>query len=188
LRESGSFGDWLLGTNAHHHLSATLENANTTVTHADTNLNTLFENLARSLDNLAGITSNLNTQVQANTNILGSISQAVVDADDLVQGLKRHWLLRSAFRSKTNAPPRSPTTATAHLAQGQVGAVSPLRNRISIRPNPTHRHAGSVDAVSTQQKKTRPPTHRRKKAIITPSAAPKCGSAVWLAGTTVALM
>jgi ABC-type transporter Mla subunit MlaD len=111
LRESGSFGDWLLGTNAHHHLSATLENANTTVTHADTNLNALFENLARSLDNLAGITSNLNTQVQANTNIVGSISQAVVDADDLVQGLKRHWLLRSAFRSKTNAPPRSPTTA-----------------------------------------------------------------------------
>jgi hypothetical protein len=26
----------------------------------------------------------------------------VIDADDLVQGLKRHWLLRSAF--KTNAP------------------------------------------------------------------------------------
>jgi len=111
LRESGSFGDWLLGTNAHHQLSATLENASTTMAHADTNLTALFENLARSLDNLAGITSNLNTQVQANTNILGSISQAVVDADDLVQGLKRHWLLRSAFRSKTNAPPGSPTTA-----------------------------------------------------------------------------
>jgi hypothetical protein len=26
----------------------------------------------------------------------------VVDTDELVQGLKRHWLLRSAF--KTNAP------------------------------------------------------------------------------------
>ena len=66
----------------------------------------LVENLARSLDNLADITSNLNAQVQANTNMLGSISSAVVNADDLVQGLKRHWLLRSAFRSKmTNAPP-----------------------------------------------------------------------------------
>jgi len=54
--------------------------------------------------------------VQANTNLLGGISKTVMDADDLVQGLKRHWLLRSAFKSenaaaKTNAPPpdlRSP--------------------------------------------------------------------------------
>jgi hypothetical protein len=47
----------------------------------------------------------LNAQVQANTNLLGGISKAVTDADDLVQGLKRHWLLRSAFKTKaTNAP------------------------------------------------------------------------------------
>ena len=66
-----------------------------------------MENLARSLDNLADMTSNLNTQVQSNTNMLGSISKAVTDADDLVQGLKRHWLLRSAFKTPvaTNAPP-----------------------------------------------------------------------------------
>jgi ABC-type transporter Mla subunit MlaD len=111
LREPGSFGEWLLGTNAHQRLGTAVDNANTTITHADTNLTALFENLARSLDNLAGITSNLNAQVQSNTNILGAISKAVVDADDLVQGLKRHWLLRSAFRSKTNAPARAPTTA-----------------------------------------------------------------------------
>ena len=41
-----------------------------------------------------------------NTNILGEISRAIVNADSFVQGLKRHWLLRSAFRTKdTNAPP-----------------------------------------------------------------------------------
>jgi hypothetical protein len=34
-----------------------------------------------------------------------------MDADDLVQGLKRHWLLRSAFRTKTNAPAMAPTVA-----------------------------------------------------------------------------
>jgi ABC-type transporter Mla subunit MlaD len=111
LREPGSFGEWLLGTNAHRQVGATLENANTAITHADTNLTALFESLALSLDNLAGITSNLNAQVQSNTNILGSISKAVMDADDLVQGLKRHWLLRSAFRSKTNAPTSAPSTA-----------------------------------------------------------------------------
>jgi hypothetical protein len=56
---------------------------------------------------LADITSNLNQQVQANTNILSNVSKAVTDSDDLVQGLKRHWLLRSAFKkenAKTNAP------------------------------------------------------------------------------------
>jgi hypothetical protein len=63
------------------------------------------------LENLANITSNLNAQVQANTNMLGNISKAVADTDDLVQGLKRHWLFRSAFKkenaeqhTKTNAP------------------------------------------------------------------------------------
>ena len=59
----------------------------------------------RAAHQLADITSNLNAQVQANTNMLSSISKIVVDTDDFVQGLKRHWLLRSAFKKATNAPP-----------------------------------------------------------------------------------
>ena len=112
LRGPGALGEWVLGTNGQKNLDATLANANQTLANADTNLNQLFENLALSLDNLAGITSNLNAQVQSNTNMLGSISQAVTDTDDLVQGLKRHWLLRSAFKKKPDAkavpPPTSP--------------------------------------------------------------------------------
>ena len=47
-------------------------------------------------------------QVQMNTNILSEISRAVTDTDDLVQGLKRHWLLRSAFKTpRTNPPPKA---------------------------------------------------------------------------------
>jgi len=42
-----------------------------------------------------------------NSNILSGISTMVVDTDDLVQGLKRHWLLRSAFKKKTNKPPET---------------------------------------------------------------------------------
>jgi len=64
--------------------------------------------LNQTLIHLSDITSNLNNQVQLNTNMLSDISKTVVDADDLVQGLKHHWLLRSAFKSKnkkTNAPP-----------------------------------------------------------------------------------
>lgn len=78
----------------------------TTVANTDTNVTLLLSNLNLSLESLAGITSNLNTQVQANTNILSAISAAVVHADELMQGLKRHWLLRSAF--KTNKPPVAP--------------------------------------------------------------------------------
>ena len=119
LRAPGALGEWALGTNFDRQVGATLDSANTVITHTDTNLTALVENLARSLDNLAGITSNLNAQVQANTNILSNISAAIVHTDGLVQGLKRHWLLRSAFRDetaqpKTNLPPmqlRSPKDA-----------------------------------------------------------------------------
>lgn len=98
LREPGGLGSWALGTNGAIQL-------NTTIMDADTNMNRLVEGLAVSLDHLSDITSNLNLQVQANTNILGNVSQAVVHADDLVQGLKRVWFLRSAFKTKeTNAP------------------------------------------------------------------------------------
>jgi ABC-type transporter Mla subunit MlaD len=89
----GSFGEWLLPTNINQQLEGTLTGANT-------NLPLIAEDLGRMIENLASMTSNLNAQVQANSNILGSISQAVTDTDDLVQGLKRHWLLRSAFKKK----------------------------------------------------------------------------------------
>jgi len=111
LRGPGALGEWALGTNGQRNLDATLANANQTIANTDTNLNVLFESLAQSLDNLAGITSNLNAQVQANTNMLGAISQAVVNTDDLVQGLKRHWLLRSAFKKKADAKVVAPTVS-----------------------------------------------------------------------------
>ena len=110
LRGPGALGEWALGTNGQKNLDATLLNANQMLANTDTNLNQLFDQLAASLDNLAGITSNLNAQVQSNTNMLGSISQTVMDTDDLVQGLKRHWLLRSAFKKKPDAKPASPTS------------------------------------------------------------------------------
>jgi ABC-type transporter Mla subunit MlaD len=103
----GSLGEWLFPTNMHFQITAlltnadaTLVNVNSTVTNANTNLVPVFSNITVSLENLANITSNLNSQVQQNTNILSSVSKLVVDADDMVQGLKRHWLLRSAFKNK----------------------------------------------------------------------------------------
>jgi ABC-type transporter Mla subunit MlaD len=101
----GSLGEWIIPTNLQTQLALTLQNANLTITNADTNLIAVLESLTRTLDNLGDITSNLNNQVQANSNILSSISDIVVHSDQFVQGLKHHWLLRSAFKTpKTNAP------------------------------------------------------------------------------------
>jgi len=99
LREPGSPIVWALGTNGNEQLQGALTNANALLADTDTNLTVL-------LLQLADITSNLNAQVQANTNMLSTISKTVSDADDFVQGLKHHWLLRSAFKkeNKTNAP------------------------------------------------------------------------------------
>ena len=109
MDQPGALGEWLLPTNINRQLEGTLGSADAALASANTNLTALAENLGRSLDNLANLTSNLNGQVQANTNILGEISRAIVNADSFVQGLKRHWLLRSAFRTKdTNAPPTAP--------------------------------------------------------------------------------
>lgn len=117
LDHPGALGEWLLPTNIHRQLEttlgaadATLVTADATLVNANTNLTALAEQLSRSLDNVAAITSNLNAQVQANTNLLSAISQTIIHADEFVQGLKHHWLLRSAFRAKaTNAPPGRPS-------------------------------------------------------------------------------
>jgi hypothetical protein len=111
----GSLGEWLLPTNLNTQLSGTLTNARATLasanlmlTNTDARIFELATSLNRALEELAGITSNLHHQVDANTNILSDLSKLVVDTDNMVQGLKRHWLLRSAFKEKaTNAPPRA---------------------------------------------------------------------------------
>jgi ABC-type transporter Mla subunit MlaD len=87
----------------------TLLTARTMVTNTDARLELLVSNLNLSLIELSGITSNLHQQVQVNTNILSEISSAIVTADELMEGLKKHWLLRSAFKDKsTNQPPLRP--------------------------------------------------------------------------------
>jgi ABC-type transporter Mla subunit MlaD len=110
LDQPGGLGDWLLPTNVNRQLEGAVGNANLTLANANSNLTVLVENLGRTLDNLAALTGNLNGQVHANTNVLGELSRAIMDADDLVQGLKRHWLLRSAFKKKpaSNAAPPAP--------------------------------------------------------------------------------
>jgi ABC-type transporter Mla subunit MlaD len=103
LREPGGPMIWALGTNGNLQLETALTNANALLLHVNTNLDQLTLQIGMSLDNVADITSNLNAQVKANPNMLYGISKMVTDSDDFVQGLKRHWLLRSAFKKENKA-------------------------------------------------------------------------------------
>jgi ABC-type transporter Mla subunit MlaD len=114
----GSLGEWLFPvamnqqittilTNANStvsNVSETVVNANNAVTNVNTNVVIVFSNITVALENLASMTSNLNAQVQHNNNIVTSVSRLIIDTDDMVQGLKRHWLLRSAFKNKEEKP------------------------------------------------------------------------------------
>ncbi|HEY4417093.1 MAG TPA: MlaD family protein [Verrucomicrobiae bacterium] len=102
LRAPGGPVQWALGPNGNEQIQGALTNLNSLLAHTDTNLNTLVLSVGQTLDNVADITSNLNVQVQSDPNMLFGISKMVTDSDNLVQGLKRHWLLRSAFK-KENA-------------------------------------------------------------------------------------
>lgn len=92
----GSLGEWALPVDLHTNLNASL--------------GTLTAGLNSTLLNLAAITGSLSMQVQSNDQILAGISKLVVDTDNLVQGLKKHWLLRGAFplaKPATNASPKT---------------------------------------------------------------------------------
>lgn len=124
----GGLGEWILTPELKAQIDAavtgltnTLTNADllmasvdTTITNQNINLTETLSNLNLTLISVAGITSNLNNQVQANTNLVKGISDAIIHADEMVQGLKRHWLLRSAFKTnqtdKVEKEPRDKST------------------------------------------------------------------------------
>jgi len=109
LREpDGALGRWLFPSNFNDQLGTTLTAATNTLTGINTNLLAVVENLTVSLDHLANITSNLNRQVRSNSNILGQISTAVVNSDELIQALKHHWFLKGAFKKAADASAQPP--------------------------------------------------------------------------------
>src|SRR5581483_3027101 len=89
--------------NAASNVSALAVSAKPITTNANSLIMNLDTNVTTALVNLANITSNLDMQVQANTNIVSWLSKTIVDSDTFVQGLKHHWLLRSAFKKENEA-------------------------------------------------------------------------------------
>ena len=109
--EEGVIGRMMLTTGLQAQVSSTLFGMDATLTNtaslirtSETQLQDLTRRIALTLDNVALVTSNLSAQVNANSLMLGEVSSLVVNADDMVQGLKQHWLLRSAFAGATNPP------------------------------------------------------------------------------------
>lgn len=113
-QEEGVIGRMVLTSNLQGQVSGTLASMESTLTNttalirtSETQLQDLTRRIALTLDNVAMVTSNLSAQVNANSLMLGEVSSLVVNADDMLQGLKRHWLLRSAFGATSNAPVES---------------------------------------------------------------------------------
>ena len=121
LRGPGALGDGCCRPAALGQIAAALTNANTLLSNTDTNLALLVGKLSRSLDSRRTSRATWNSQVQANTNIVTSVSDAIVHTDDLIQGLKRHWLLRSAFRRRRRM--HHPLRSRAHRAPDDRSGV-----------------------------------------------------------------
>jgi hypothetical protein len=109
----GSLGEWLLPPGVTPQLTQTLASANLILTNSDARVTMLALELDRTLEHLAGITGNLHAQVDANTNLVREIARLIVNTDDMIQGLKRHWLLRSAFKGGAARPPPREVTRPA---------------------------------------------------------------------------
>lgn len=129
----GSLGEWLMPadireqlTNALAAANDTLLSANSAVTNSNERITVLAVELERALENLTSITGNLNAQVAANPELVKEISNAIIHADELVQGLKRHWLLRSAFKDQSTNPPPTGSGAPRSDTPGRLRAGKPI--------------------------------------------------------------
>lgn len=116
----GALGRWLLPEDLYAQTLLILGNANGALTNAtitftnagslmaaaNTNLVFLASRLDPPLQSLSLIISNLNAQVQVNTNFVSTLHSLLEHTDGLIEGLKRHWLFRGAFKTNTPAEPR----------------------------------------------------------------------------------
>jgi hypothetical protein len=109
----GAVGELLFPTNLVSQLETTLARLNSEPGFLGERIlpPSTITNLNLSLAHLSGVASNLHAQVDANTALLSQISSLITNTDLLIQGLKRHWFLRSAFQSRTNRPSLRPITA-----------------------------------------------------------------------------
>ena len=138
----GSLGRWALPPDLYAQVLAATTNANVTLlsantaltnttsvltntsallTSASTNVAAMVAQLDAPLRELSTIISNLNLQVTANTNFVTTLNGLLTHSDELIQGFKRHWFLRGAFKETTPPKPR-PTNAPPRRLMSPKGA------------------------------------------------------------------
>jgi len=115
--KNGSLGQWLIPTNLNIRLEATLDSVTNTVASvtaiATNKIPEITANLNRILFDVSQITSNVHHQIESNEGVIGNANNMLLETQDLlietkdmIRGLKRHWLLKSAFPTpKLEAPP-----------------------------------------------------------------------------------
>lgn len=105
LRDSGALGELMLGTNGLAQVNDTVGKAGRLLTTTEAGLPATLTNLNHALSNVTRLTATLDAHLASDTNVLGALSQTAIELDSFVEGLKRHWLLRSAFKPEKNKTP-----------------------------------------------------------------------------------
>lgn len=93
----GALGKWLLPADLRGRIDATLDSL-------DANLAAL----RATLEGVDAIATSVAGQLTRNDGLLDDVSDLVRSTDDLVGGLRRHWLLRSAFPQPEPGEPQAP--------------------------------------------------------------------------------
>jgi ABC-type transporter Mla subunit MlaD len=103
---TGSLGNWLIPQDIRTQTVSVLELTEATLAGSRSNLVALFTNLNLVLSNVSCITSNFVSQLDSNKNFLTDLNNLIFDLDDFVEGLKRHWVFRSAFKPYESIGPQ----------------------------------------------------------------------------------
>jgi ABC-type transporter Mla subunit MlaD len=115
--QNGSLGQWLFPTNLNVRLEAAMDRATNTIASLHTTIEStvsvatnkiseLSVHLNKILFDVSQITTNVRKQLDSNDTLIGNANDTLIETKDLLRGLKRHWLLKSAFPiPKLEAPP-----------------------------------------------------------------------------------
>ncbi len=93
-----------------------LTNTSALLTSANTNVTAIVAQLDAPMREMSTIISNLNLQVSANTNFVTTLHSLLLHSDELIEGFKRHWFLRGAFKEKSPTPSRATNTPPRRLS------------------------------------------------------------------------
>ncbi|HTI69238.1 MAG TPA: MlaD family protein [Candidatus Limnocylindria bacterium] len=110
LSKPGGIGELLIPPNLNLALENTLSNVNANTRNVAplmSNVNSAVTDIRGTLTEVRGTVASMKSQLEANTNLVGNVSQLAASAHRLADTtdtlLRRHWLFRSAFKTNSSA-------------------------------------------------------------------------------------